>query len=38
MNEVGMEVAESFAVDAASLKCFNIIKEYLIDRMAYIGR
>ena len=38
MNAIGLEIAEQFAVDAASKKCLAIVKEYLADRMAYIGR
>ncbi len=38
MSAVGLEVAEEFAIDAASKKALAIIKEYLADRKAYIGR
>jgi len=38
MNAVGLEIAEKFAVDAASRQAFEIIKEYLADRKAYTGR
>jgi TRAP-type mannitol/chloroaromatic compound transport system substrate-binding protein len=38
MNEIGLEVAEKFATDAASRKAFGIVKEYLADRKAYTGR
>lgn len=38
MNAVGMEVAETFATDAASRKALGIVKQYLADRKAYTGR
>lgn len=37
MNEIGMEVAETFAVDAGSQKALAIVKQYLADRMEYAG-